>query len=105
MIKRKLINTVGILTVSVGACLWSGPVMGAQTQTGTAVKQDVGNHGNKYGKLRSTTHEQRMAAAANKAALMEKVKAKRNATGTKSPDAAGNAGSNATTTHTPDTTK
>ncbi len=105
MVKRRLVKTVGILAVSVMACLSFGSGMNVQAQTGPGANQDVGGHGNKYGKLRSTSHEQRLAAAANKAALMEKVKAKRNATGTKVPNAARDTGSKATSIHTPDTTK
>jgi hypothetical protein len=99
MVKLKLVKTAGILAVSAMAYLWSGSGMNVQAQTAPAANQDASGHGNKYGKLRSTTHGQRLAAAANKAAMMEKVKAKRNATGAKAPDAS------ETSVNTPDTAK
>jgi hypothetical protein len=103
MIRQKLVNKVGMLAISALVCFGLGASTIAQTET--TVNQDVGGHGNKYGKLRSTTHEQRLAAAANKAALIEKVKAKRNATGTKAPNAAINSDSAAISVNTPDTAK
>jgi hypothetical protein len=59
--------------------------IGAQAPPDANTSQAVGSHTNKYGKLRSTTHEQRLAAAARRAALIKQVKARHEADGTLAP--------------------
>ena len=60
-----------------------GLSLGSMAETATSYSDNTGKkHANKYGVQRSTTHEQRVAAANRKAALMAKVKTMRDATGT-----------------------
>lgn len=70
MIKRKFGPMARLITASVVLC--AGLAFSAQPQGNTG--QDSTAHANVYGKHRSTTHAQRMAAAENRAALMRIVK-------------------------------
>lgn len=86
MVKRTFLKKTGVIAASAAMVLGLSLGIGAQAPADQNSSQATGYHGNAYGKFRSTTHEQRLAAAARRAALMNKVKAQHEASGTMAND-------------------
>jgi hypothetical protein len=85
MAKRAFFIKAGGIAATAALVVVANLGIGAQPLANTNVNQAGVHHGNKYGKLRSTTHEQRMAAAARRAALMKQIKGKNESANTATP--------------------
>jgi hypothetical protein len=99
MIKHTSSVKAGILAVSAALVLGLSFGTAAQAPTDPNSNQSTTYHGNTYGKFRSTTHEQRLAAAARRAELMKRVKAQHEASGTMANDTAAATGKKTPRTH------